>query len=160
MNNMKKTNPKLDRVLQLLRVFQLRNMINNLTYLPRWVILVLDIGVIAIAGFIGNLILKGLHIEPILSFDHHFLYVVTPFLFINLFFFWVFSTYSGIVRHSTFIDAVKLFSAQLTTLLSMLLINYLYEFSIGHKLFLNTRFLIIFLLSVMEIGRASCRERV
>ncbi|WPR73195.1 nucleoside-diphosphate sugar epimerase/dehydratase [Flavobacterium sp. NG2] len=68
-------------------------------------------------------------------------------LFTNLFFFWVFRTYSGIIRHSSYIDAVKLLFSQSSVLILFLVFNYTHEFVYGTKAFLNTSFFINIVLS-------------
>jgi FlaA1/EpsC-like NDP-sugar epimerase len=82
-------------------------------------------------------------------------YIVTPnsalfisFLFgVNMFFFWWFRTYSGIIRHSSYMDAVKLFFSQMAVLLIFLLFNFAFKFLYGHKAFLNTALFVNMLLS-------------
>jgi FlaA1/EpsC-like NDP-sugar epimerase len=70
------------------------------------------------------------------------------FLFgINLFFFWLFRTYAGIIRHSSYIDAVKLLFSQTAVLVFFLFFNFLFELYFGKKAFLNTAFFINIVLS-------------
>jgi FlaA1/EpsC-like NDP-sugar epimerase len=60
----------------------------------------------------------------------------------NVFSFWLFRTYSGIIRHSSYIDAVKLLFSQVSVLVFFLLFNLIYEFNFQEKAFLNTALLI------------------
>jgi FlaA1/EpsC-like NDP-sugar epimerase len=60
------------------------------------------------------------------------------FLIINVFSFWLFRTYSGIIRHSSYIDAVKLLFSQVSVLVFFLLFNLFYELNFQEKAFLNT----------------------
>jgi FlaA1/EpsC-like NDP-sugar epimerase len=77
-------------------------------------------------------------------------FVITPywkefiafFLIMNVFSFWLFRTYSGIIRHSSYIDAVKLLFSQVSVLVFFLLFNLIYEFNFQEKAFLNTALLI------------------
>ena len=119
--------------------------IHNLSYLPRWVIVVMDFSVLVLAFFFTVLIFKGTGLE----------YVITPytarflgaFFGVNLFFFWLFRTYSGIIRHSSYIDAVKLLFSQMAVLVLFLIFNFGYEMAYGVKAFLNTAFFINIVLS-------------
>ena len=119
--------------------------IHNLSYLPRWVIVVMDFSVLVLAFFFTVLIFKGTGLE----------YVITPYTFrflsvffgVNLFFFWLFRTYSGIIRHSSYIDAVKLLFSQMAVLVLFLIFNFGYEMTYGVKAFLNTAFFINIVLS-------------
>lgn len=119
--------------------------IHNLSYLPRWVIVVMDFTVLVLAFFFTVLIFKGTGLE----------YVITPYTFrflgaffgVNLFFFWLFRTYSGIIRHSSYIDAVKLLFSQMAVLVLFLIFNFGYEMTYGVKAFLNTAFFINIVLS-------------
>lgn len=82
-------------------------------------------------------------------------YVITPheFVFIssffgvNVFFFWIFRTYSGIIRHSSYIDAVKLLFSQLSVLIFFLFFNFVFEILTKEKAFLNTALFINVVLS-------------
>ena len=121
--------------------------IKNLSYLPRWIILSLDIFMVLISGFLGHLLLKGIGLN--FELNRNMAALLTMYLGVTVFFFWVFRTYSGIIRHSSFIDAVKLFMAQSSTFLFLLLVNTFFEVFKGGKLFLNTRLFISIVLSFM-----------
>ena len=119
--------------------------IHNLSYLPRWVIVLMDFSVLIMAFLFTILIFRGTGLD----------YVITPytarfvgaFFGTNLFFFWLFRTYSGIVRHSSYIDAVKLLFSQMAVLILFLFFNFSYELLYGEKAFLNTAFFINIVLS-------------
>ena len=105
----------------------------------------MDFSVLVICFFFTVLIFKGTGLE----------YVITPYIFrflvaffgVNLFFFWLFRTYSGIIRHSSYIDAVKLLFSQMAVLVLFLFSNFAYEMLYGEKAFLNTAFFINIVLS-------------
>nr|WP_236023914.1 nucleoside-diphosphate sugar epimerase/dehydratase [Flavobacterium flabelliforme] len=65
----------------------------------------------------------------------------------NLFAFWLFRTYSGIIRHSSFIDAVKLLFSQLLVFVVFLSSNIIYDQIYDDKIFLNTALFINMVLS-------------
>ena len=123
----------------------LRFNIYNLSYLPRWIIVLIDFSVISLAFLFTHLIFDGTGLEYIIT-PHSFVFV--GFLFsVNVFFFWLFRTYAGIIRHSSYIDAVKLLFSQTAVLVFFLFFNLLYELYFQQKVFLNTAFFINIVLS-------------
>lgn len=126
---------------------RLRNLgnLNNLGYLPRWIVLLIDIGIILGSALLVYIMVWSMGLE---SFDIEFIvYIVPTYLFLNVFSFWLFRTYSGIIRHSSFIDAIKLGFATFSTLVVLVLINYTVLIIHGDKIFMNTALLINFVIS-------------
>lgn len=121
--------------------------IKNLSYLPRWIILSLDIFMVLVSGFLSHLLLKGIGLN--FELNQNLSALLALYLGVTVFFFWIFRTYSGIIRHSSFIDAVKLFMAQSSTFLFLLFVNTFFEVFKGGKLFLNTRLFFSIVLSFM-----------
>ena len=119
--------------------------IHNLSYLPRWIIVLIDFSVLILSFFFTILIFKGTGLD----------YIITPYSFrfigalfgVNIFFFWLFRTYSGIIRHSSYIDAVKLLFSQMAVLVLFLFFYFAFELFHGEKAFLNTAFFINIVLS-------------
>lgn len=108
----------------------------NLGYLPRWVVLMLDVFVIFAAGLLTYSLLMGMKLAYV---PHDYLlYGTFLYLGVNIFFFWVFRTYSGIIRHSSYIDGVKIFFAQFCTLITLVLVNFVFLLDHDFKIFLNT----------------------
>ena len=87
--------------------------IHKLKYLPNWVVLLLDIFIVIFSGFITFFIFKELNLNYILL--THFYSIVFFYLSVNIFFFIALRTYSGIIRHTSQIDAIKLFLSQFFT---------------------------------------------
>lgn len=77
----------------------------------------------------------------------HQFYIVSGLIVVNVFFFWLFRTYSGIIRHSSYIDAIKLLFSQMSVLVFFLFFNLIFELYTGHKAFLNTALFINLVLS-------------
>lgn len=123
----------------------LRSTINNLSYLPRWIIILIDIMVLVFAFTFTYLLFEGTAIGYVIT-SHNF-YFVGILLFVNVFFFWLFRTYSGIIRHSSYIDAIKLVFSQMSVLVFFLFFNLLFELYTGHKAFLNTALFINLVIS-------------
>nr|WP_315223143.1 nucleoside-diphosphate sugar epimerase/dehydratase [uncultured Flavobacterium sp.] len=134
-----------DLLHNLLSPRNLRLSIHNLSYLPRWIIVAIDILVIAFAFSFTYMLFEGTAMGYIIT-SHHYVYI-SGIIVTNIFFFWLFRTYSGIIRHSSYIDAIKLLFSQMSVLVFFLFVNLLYELYSGHKAFLNTALFINIVLS-------------
>lgn len=109
--------------------------VNNLGYLPRWIILLIDLLVISITGLLTYLVIHRtgvLYIKPDL-----YIISIPVYLFVSLLSFRAFRTYSGIIRHSSYIDAVKIFFSQFTSATLLLAFNSIYKSTTGDLLYLN-----------------------
>lgn len=93
----------------------------NLGYLPRWLLLSIDISIVFISLSATYLLLEGLRLQfvPI----NHLADGIIVYLIVNTFFFWLHRTYSGIVRHSSLTDASRLILSQFSTFAIMIVIN-------------------------------------
>ncbi|MCV9927442.1 polysaccharide biosynthesis protein [Flavobacterium sp. LS1R49] len=130
------------------KYFSIANMrlnIHNLSYLPRWIIVLMDVMVLIFSFTFTYLLFKGTGLGYIVT--HHEFYFVGSLLFVNIFFFWLFRTYSGIIRHSSYIDAIKLLFSQMSVLVVFLFFNFVFELYHGDKAFLNTALFINIVLS-------------
>ena len=114
----------------------LRVNIHNLSYLPRWIIVMMDLVVLMTSFFFTYLIFRGTGLDYIIT--PHTVVFITVLFGVNIFFFWLFRTYSGIIRHSSYIDAVKLLFSQMAVLVLFLVLNFVFEIIVGYKAFLNT----------------------
>lgn len=110
--------------------------LKNLGYLPRWVVLLLDIFTVFAAGLLTYSLLMGMKLTYVPT--DYLLYGTLLYLAVNIFFFWVFRTYSGIIRHSSYIDGVKIFFGQFCTLITLVLVNFVFLLDHDFKIFLNT----------------------
>ncbi len=114
----------------------LRFSISSLNYLPRWIILSIDFGVLIASCLFSFLLLRGTGLNFVLTpFWKELLFF---FLVMNVFSFWMFRTYSGIIRHSSYIYAVKLLFSKFSILVFFLIFNLIYEWNFEDKAFLNT----------------------
>ena len=131
-------------VLSLLKDINLKLDFASLSYLPRWAVLFLDIFIVFLSLVVTFYLLLGLK----LNFTRYNEYLVLLiFGFTNLSFFWVFKTYSGIIRHSSFVDAIKIFFSQFATAVVIIGVNIILLFANSNKLCLTTGILINFILS-------------
>lgn len=119
--------------------------IQNLSYLPRWIIVFMDLVVLIIAFVFTKLIFNGTGL-PYVIIPSKSLFLIL-FFGVNIFFFWLFRTYSGIIRHSSYIDALKLLFSQMSVLFVFLFLNFVFSIVYETKAFLNTALFINMLLS-------------
>lgn len=114
--------------------------LKNLGYLPRWVILLIDLFAIFVSGIVTFFLFKGLGLEYYKSTGEG--WKIGFYFGINIFFFWWFKTYSGIIRHSSFIDAIKIVFSQTATLVTLIALNIVYSLIVKENLFITTALLI------------------
>lgn len=100
----------------------LRFSISSLNYLPRWIILAIDFGVLVASCMFSFLLFRGTGLNFVLT--PFWKELVFFFLLMNVFSFWLFRTYSGIIRHSSYIDAVKLLFSQVSVLVFFSIIQF------------------------------------
>ena len=109
---------------------------SNLSYLPRWLILLLDMAIVVMSSIITFFLLQGLKINYLPQ--EHRIFGIFFYISVNIFFFWLFRTYSGIIRHSSYIDALKLFFSQFSTFAVLLLLNVIFLILSRNKIYLTT----------------------
>ena len=90
----------------------------NIGYLPRWIIFAIDITIVAISVAITYLIIDSLSVKYNSVLERP--YRASIILLVNAMFFMIYRTYAGIIRHSTFIDGVKLLVATTSSYLFIL----------------------------------------
>ncbi|MEZ4874801.1 MAG: nucleoside-diphosphate sugar epimerase/dehydratase [Flavobacteriaceae bacterium] len=127
-------------------------------YLPRWIVILIDIGIATGSFFLVYLILSGTPIKfkEVLSVREQGAVIVG----INTLFFFIFKTYSGIIRHSTFTDIIKLAFSSFLTFITLLVFNLGYEMTTDARIFLNTSLVMYLLLSfsAMLLFRIGVKE--
>lgn len=126
-------------------MIKLNEKLFEIGYLPRWIIFCIDVGIILFANLLTHVILVSLTLGfyKTISLPKQYLLIVS----INILFFVVFRTFSGIIRHSTFIDAVRLFFATLSSFVLLSIINYGNFILNENKIFLFPGLIISFVLS-------------
>ena len=117
----------------------------SLDYLPRWMVFFMDVFLTIIASEISYLIVRSLRVKFYDTLDVPTRYSII--VLINIFFFIIFKTYSGIIRHSTFIDGLKLLYSSLCTFFTLVVINYSTYFLIGKKIYLLPSLVINFIIT-------------
>ncbi len=120
------------------------NRFTSIGYLPRWIVFVLDCGIVVASCLITFLVVASLSANVHSSLNYLPSYILV--VFINAVCFLFFRTFSGIIRHSTFIDGIKLLASCTTAFAVLLLVNYGYLLLTGQKIFISTALFINYLL--------------
>ncbi|WP_040506332.1 polysaccharide biosynthesis protein [Gillisia limnaea] len=108
--------------------------LRNIKYLPRWVVFLIDIFLVSLSFLLTILIILDLTPSYYTLLDFPMKAVLG--ILVNIFFFFVFKTYAGIIRYSSNIDALKLILATTCTFLTLVIINYITFFVVGEKIYL------------------------
>ena len=106
----------------------------DLKFLPRWVILFIDILIIFTSLLASHILIMGLEVQhyKVFPLAYVFLFIVA----VNVLYMYIFKTYLGVIRHSTFVDLFKIFLANLCGVLTVVIINYTYYLSAHEKVVL------------------------
>lgn len=107
----------------------------NIRYLPRWIVLSIDIFICVISLFVTFFLLSGLGIKNDIIPDFQKYILVIG---INICFMLIFKTFSGIIRHSTFFDLLKIALTSICTAFVIWLVNIGSIIASNHLLILNT----------------------
>ncbi len=131
------------------KIYSGDNLMNlgDVRYLPRWVILIIDVFFIACSVYFSKYLIEKLSFSSNLVFPHGnkvFLMI----LGISVLMMFAFRTYAGIIRHSTFIDLFKLFLCTFSTTIIVGIISASYYFSTGERMiYMSVPFLVLFFAS-------------
>lgn len=120
--------------------------ITKLRYIPRWLVIIIDILIILFSILLSRLFLRNLDVK--VNFPEYVIQKRILLIGINILFMYVFKTYAGIIRHSTFFDFFKIILSSGSTLVSLLIINYISQVALGTSLFLYPNLFLYFLISV------------
>ena len=155
------------------------NMVNlsDVRYLPRWIILMIDIVLIFGATYFSCYIIEKLNNNTRVFYNNVYMYTLV--MAVNVVFMYIFRTYAGIIRHSTFIDLFKLMLATFCSTLTVAAISYSYYLVSGLKLigahvpflsiFFASSFMILFMFRlfvkeffhvIREFRRSTLKKRI
>lgn len=122
--------------------------LTSLKYIPRWVVLIVDFFLCVTsfytASYLSNEFFPS-HSMVSLSFYDKFLFL----LIIQVIFFWIFHTYSGVLRYSGYVDAAKLLFAVSSTVGVLLLLNLISNEFFSFQLYRYSSLLIYFIFSFL-----------
>jgi FlaA1/EpsC-like NDP-sugar epimerase len=134
--------------------------LSDLRYLPRWIVLMIDIILIIFATKFSSYIIEQLNYNMQVFYSTIPMYLMI--IGVNLVYMYIFKTFAGIIRHSTFIDLFKLLLATFFSTLTVVSISYIYYILVGFKLIsTHLPFLMIFFASsfmVLFIFRLAVKE--
>jgi FlaA1/EpsC-like NDP-sugar epimerase len=119
--------------------------LSTVRHLPRWIVLAIDVFLVFLSLVASYYIIANLDVSPYayITIYKKFFVVIS----VNIIFMFWFRTYSGIIRHSTFVDLWKIFLTCFFTFFVLIGINYCSYIFLGHKLFLIPVLFIYFALS-------------
>lgn len=106
----------------------------KLDYLPRWIVFCIDLSLLLVANFVTYILISNLTLTFYDTLEVPVRYGII--VVVNVIFFLLFRTYSGIIRHSSFVDGIKLFFSTSCSFSLLVLINYVTYFFIGKKIYL------------------------
>jgi FlaA1/EpsC-like NDP-sugar epimerase len=116
--------------------------LGKLKYLPRWTVFILDIMML----FVALITIRFLLEESLLSnklFDKHFLLIATGIIALNSLSFLYFQIFSGIIRHSSFLDGLKLFLSQSLVMVLLIMTKLVLEYGFDNQI-LPFKFLLLY----------------
>ena len=128
---------------------KIKNLLFSLNYLPRWMVFFMDVFLTIISSQISYIIVRSLRVKFYDTLDVPSRYGIV--VLVNIFFFIVFKTYSGILRYSTFIDGIKLLYSTVCTFFTLVLINYSTYYFIGKKIYLLPQLGIDFIITFSSL---------
>ena len=138
----------------------------QMSYLPRWGVLLLDLVLCSIAYWLSVWVGSGFFnyvrlAEQATNLGLQYCIVMG----VQLLSFWAYHTYSGILRYSTFIDMIKILLSTLSAGIVLLLINLTMDYTAGYHPVLNTVVLFYMpvafvLLFVLRVGVKTIYEVV
>lgn len=127
-----------DKLIKEIRQSDIFSHIFDLNYLPRWCVLLMDCTLCAIAYFLSYWIGSGVFrydsTYELLPLGYQFLILIC----VQIFFFYIFHTYSGILRYSTFVDTIKCLLSVFCTGLVIIVASLCVDHFAHTKLFYNT----------------------
>ena len=127
-------------------------------YTPRWIVVCMEVLLLFIALFFSFFVVErlGVHIPNTIPLYKRYLLVIG----VNIFFMFIFRTYSGIIRYSTFRDLFRILLSSGCTVIAMFIANKISLHVIGEKVLLNPILLIYFTVSfiILFVFRLSVKE--
>lgn len=108
----------------------------NIRYLPRWAVLFIDTFIVLVALVLTYFLLDDIEIRPLDTITMW--QQLGVILGVNFVFLLIFKTYAGLIRHSSFMDALKLLFACVSTFGILFLVNVLANYLYNSKIFINS----------------------
>ncbi len=128
---------------QLLKIFS-HKILKRFGYLPRGIVFGIDISLLVLSCFLTGFVIYSL--TPNFNLQNFILKSAVA-ISVSSFYFLLFRTYSGLIRHSTILDAARLLLATSATAVTLLLLNFIQYYTTGNMLFRVPTILIFFIIS-------------
>lgn len=120
--------------------------LTELRYIPRWIVIIIDFFIVLLSIILSYFFLEKLKVT--INFPDYLLQQKLLIIGINIFCMFIFKTYAGIIRHSTFFDFFKILLSSGSTLIIMLIINVGSELFLKKSLYLYPILFLYFFMSV------------
>lgn len=144
-------------------------------YTPRWIVVCIEVFLLFITLYFSFFIIEnlGIYIPNVISLYKKYLLVIG----VNIFFMFIFKTYSGIIRYSTFRDLFRILLSSGCTAITIFIANEVSLYIINEEVLLKPVLLIYFTLSfiilfifrllvkeffylIKEVNRRSSKKRI
>jgi FlaA1/EpsC-like NDP-sugar epimerase len=123
--------------------------LNDFTYMPRWSILLIDVFLVSISFLICRFLLEATNMR--LNSEIHLAWKLSIYLSIHVISFRLFSTHLGLIRHSSFLDAVKIFFTLLFAHVILIFGDHLQAIFTDQRIFLSTSLMVYFMMSYIAL---------
>ena len=123
--------------------------LNNLKYIPRWIVLFVDILICLVSYNISCYISSRLYTNALDFRIFSTFQRMGIIIFLQILFFWLFRTYSGVLRYSGYVDAVKLLFAVSINVVLISIANFIIYFTLNKFIFYYSTLLIYAILSFL-----------
>ncbi|MFC0428848.1 polysaccharide biosynthesis protein [Chryseobacterium scophthalmum] len=120
--------------------------LTELRYIPRWIVIIIDFFIVLLSIILSYFFLEKLKVT--VNFPNYLFQQKLLLISINVLFMFIFKTYAGIIRHSTFFDFFKIVLSSGSTLIIMLIINVGSEVFLEKSLYLYPVLFLYFFMSV------------
>ncbi|PRZ20994.1 polysaccharide biosynthesis protein [Flavobacterium granuli] len=119
----------------------------SLDYLPRWIIFCIDSIILVVASLISYHLVFNLspYFDSLLAVPLRY----GIFILVNMVYFLLFRTYAGIIRHSSFIDGIKLLLSTAFSFLTVVMINFAAYLWLGKTIYRMPSLVINFAISFL-----------
>lgn len=111
-------------------------------YLPRWVIFVGDLLVSLVAVILAVILAENLMINDGEKLETILVFRIALVVGVQALFYWIFHTYSGVLRYSAYVDAMKLLFSVFLAVLVLLGLNLFADYVLSYQMFYYTTILI------------------
>ncbi|WP_336732944.1 polysaccharide biosynthesis protein [Chryseobacterium sp. VD8] len=123
--------------------------LSDVRYLPRWIILIIDIIILVVSLFLSTYIIEKITQKEFIYDDKNLVFL--SIIIVNVFYMYIFKTYAGIIRHSTFTDLFKLLTSCFCTMATVATVNIFYFWFTGGKFILTPYLILFFIISFMGL---------